>query len=72
MSGRDDHDLDVRAMEALAEALAMPKGPGRSDALKKAGRLRVAADMQRNLRSQTARRSDRNAPTTSLQGKSEP
>jgi hypothetical protein len=62
MSGLNVHDWNARAMDALAEALAMPKGPDRSDALKKAGRLRVAADMQQNLRSQTARRSDRNAP----------
>lgn len=40
----------------------MPKGADRSDALKKAGRLRVAADMQQNLRSQTVGRSGRNAP----------
>ncbi|HWJ19827.1 MAG TPA: hypothetical protein VNR65_13980 [Geobacterales bacterium] len=62
MSGRNSHDWDARASDALAEALAMPKGADRSDALKKAGRLRVAADMQQNLRSQTVGRSGRNAP----------
>lgn len=32
------------ADEALAEALELPNGPERSEALKKAGQLRMAAD----------------------------
>jgi hypothetical protein len=50
------HDWEARAVDALAEAQAMPKGPDRNDALKKAGQLRVAADMKRHLQSGTARR----------------
>jgi hypothetical protein len=42
----DIHDSAIRADEALAEALQMPNGPARSEALKKAGELRVAADKQ--------------------------
>jgi hypothetical protein len=47
------HDWDARAADALAEAQAMPRGPDRNDALKKAGKLRVAADMKRLLQSET-------------------
>ena len=62
MSKASIHDCDARAMDALAEAQAMPKGPDRNNALKKAGQLRVAADMRRNLRFPMAHSSDRNAP----------
>ncbi|HEY3796591.1 MAG TPA: hypothetical protein VGM09_32625 [Bradyrhizobium sp.] len=40
----DVHDSAIRADEALAEALRMPNGPARNEALKKAGQLRMAAD----------------------------
>jgi hypothetical protein len=62
MSSSSFHDSDARAMDALAEAQAMPKAPDRNNALKKAGQLRVAADMKRHIRSQIAHSSDRNAP----------
>jgi hypothetical protein len=39
-------DSSLRADEALAEALRMPNGPARYEALKKAGELRMAADKQ--------------------------
>jgi hypothetical protein len=42
----DIHDLAMLADEALSEALKLPSGPARSEALKKAGQLRVAADKQ--------------------------
>jgi hypothetical protein len=42
----DIHDSAIRADEALAEALQMPNGPARNEALKKAGQLRVAADKE--------------------------
>ena len=42
----DIHDSAIRADEALAEALQMPNGPARNEALKKAGQLRMAADKQ--------------------------
>jgi hypothetical protein len=38
---------EARAVEAVAEAMAMPKGPDRINALKKAGQLRAAADRHR-------------------------
>jgi hypothetical protein len=38
------HDGDAKADEALAEALELPSGPARSEALKKASQLRLAAD----------------------------
>ena len=43
------HDWEARAADALAEAQAMPRGSDRNDALKKAGELRVAADIKRLL-----------------------
>jgi hypothetical protein len=43
------HDWDARAEEALAEARKLPNGPERSEALRKAGQLRLAADMKRLL-----------------------
>jgi len=39
-----DLDLDAQAQIALSEARAMPPGPERTKALKKAGILRNAAD----------------------------
>jgi hypothetical protein len=42
----DIHDSAARADEALAEAMRMPSGPARSEALKKAGQLRMTADKQ--------------------------
>jgi hypothetical protein len=39
-----DIDLDAQAQMALSEARAMPPGPERSEAMKKAGILRNAAD----------------------------
>jgi hypothetical protein len=39
-----DIDLDAQALMALSEARAMPPGPERSAAMKKAGILRNAAD----------------------------
>jgi hypothetical protein len=43
------HDWDARATEVIAEARKMPLGRQRSDALKEAGRLRIAAEMKRWL-----------------------
>jgi hypothetical protein len=40
---------DDRATEIIAEARKMPPGSQRSDALIEAGRLRVAAEMERWL-----------------------
>ena len=45
----DRHDWDARASEALANAKKLPPGPERTDAIKTAGRLRVAADMKNLL-----------------------
>ncbi len=42
---RRDHDLEAEAEAALEEARAMPHGPERTKALKKAGNLRNAADL---------------------------
>ena len=39
------HDLEVQASAALDEARAMPHGPERTEAMKKAGILRKAADL---------------------------
>ena len=60
MSNQRFHDLDARAMDALAEAQSMPKGADRNNALKKAGQLRIAAERQK-VRPQIAYRSDRTA-----------
>ena len=43
---RPELDLDAEALAALEEARAMPHGPGRTEAMKKAGFLRNAADLQ--------------------------
>ena len=37
---------DARAEQALAEARKLPSGPERSEALKKASALRIAADLK--------------------------
>jgi hypothetical protein len=42
-------DWDVRATKAIEKARKMPLGHQRSDALKEAGRLRIAAEMHRWL-----------------------
>jgi hypothetical protein len=42
----DRHDWDTRASEALAEAKKLPPGSKRTEAIRKAGQLRVAADMK--------------------------
>ncbi len=39
-------DLQIEALVALEQARAMPRGPARSEALKRAGILQNAADMQ--------------------------
>ena len=41
---RPDHDLEAEALAALEEARAMPQGPERVEAMKRAGSLRYAAD----------------------------
>jgi hypothetical protein len=43
----EDQDLDADADEALEAARAMPPGPEKTEALKKAGLLRVAADARK-------------------------
>jgi hypothetical protein len=45
----DSHDWDARASEALAQAKKLPSGLKRSEAIRKAGQLRIAADMKRWL-----------------------
>ena len=45
----DNLDWDARAQEALDEARKMPHGPARTEAMKKAGQLRLAADMKESL-----------------------
>jgi hypothetical protein len=42
----DSHDWAARASEALAQAKKLPPGSMRSEAIRKAGQLRVAADMK--------------------------
>lgn len=42
----DAHDLDAKAAAALDEARKMPPGHERTEAMKKAGILRNAADIQ--------------------------
>ena len=42
----DVHDLDAKAVAALEEARDMAPGPDRTEAMKKAGILRNAADIQ--------------------------
>jgi hypothetical protein len=43
---RPKRDLHMEALAALEQARAMPKGRARSEALKRAGMLQNAADMQ--------------------------
>jgi hypothetical protein len=43
---RPNRDLHMEALAALEQARAMPRGPARSEALKRAGLLQNAADMQ--------------------------
>jgi hypothetical protein len=45
-TGRSDLDLEEKAVLALEEARKLPPGPGRSEAMKKAGALRAAADQR--------------------------
>jgi hypothetical protein len=42
---RPELDLDTEALAALEEARGMPHGPARTEAMKKAGILRNAADL---------------------------
>ena len=43
---RSAQDLHIEALAALEHARALPHGPARSEALKRAGLLQNAADMQ--------------------------
>jgi hypothetical protein len=43
-NGRSKQELDAEADEALAAARSMPSGPEKTEALKRAGLLRMAAD----------------------------
>jgi hypothetical protein len=45
----DRHDWDARAFEELANAKKLPPGSKRTEAIRKAGQLRVAADMKNVL-----------------------
>jgi hypothetical protein len=45
----ENHDWDARAQEALDEARKLPHGAERTEALRKAGQLRLAADMKQML-----------------------
>jgi hypothetical protein len=47
--GEESHDWNARAQEALDEARKMPQGAARTEAMKKAGQLRVAAEMKELL-----------------------
>ena len=51
----DKHDWQARAAEALAKARKMKPGAERTEALKKAGQLQVAADMRGYLSSRELR-----------------
>jgi hypothetical protein len=46
VESRPQRDLHMEALTALEQARAMPHGPARSEALKRAGILQKAADMQ--------------------------
>jgi hypothetical protein len=46
---RPELDLDAEALTALDEARVLPHGPERTEAMKKAGMLRNAADLQKVL-----------------------
>jgi hypothetical protein len=43
----DPDELDAQAREALDAARRLPHGPERSEAMKKAGQLRLVADARR-------------------------
>ena len=43
----DNHDWAARASTALAQAKKLPPGSKRSEAIGKAGQLRVAADIEK-------------------------
>jgi hypothetical protein len=43
---RPSRELHMEALAALEQARAMPHGPARAEALKRAGLLQNAADMQ--------------------------
>jgi hypothetical protein len=62
-SQTDFDDWDALASEALMAARKMPKGPERIEALKQAGRLRMAADRKRKRFAPLGRR-----PKRGLQG----
>jgi hypothetical protein len=49
------HDLDALARKALKAAREMPKGAKRIEALKKASRLRLAADREQIKRTPLGR-----------------
>jgi hypothetical protein len=49
LESAQSRDLDVRASKTIEQARKMPLGQQRSDALKEAGRLRIAAEMNRWL-----------------------
>jgi len=51
----DKHDWQARAAEALEKARKMKPGAERTEALKKAGQLQVAADMRGYLSSRELR-----------------
>ena len=42
----DNHDWAARASQALAQAKKLPPGLKRSEAIRKAAQLRIAADMK--------------------------
>jgi hypothetical protein len=46
----DSHDWAARASEALAQAKKLPPGLKRSEAIRKAEQLRIAADMKNCLK----------------------
>jgi hypothetical protein len=46
MNDRSKRDLDAEALAALDEARSMPHGSERTEAMRKAGILRNAADLQ--------------------------
>jgi hypothetical protein len=46
VENRPPRDLHMEALVALEQARAMPHGPARSEALKRAGILQNVADMQ--------------------------
>jgi hypothetical protein len=63
LSTGDFHDWDALATQSLEAARQLPKGPERIEALKQAGRLRMATDRKRIRFAPLGRR-----PTRGLQG----